>query len=206
MKKNVILRKLKKSDFESIENIIRETWDYYDYITPDIAKKISKVYLVTCLISHTYSMVAEIDNRPIGLILGKTKKRWSIIYGMYQISTLIQLMLTKEGRKAVKFYIEIDKINKTLLKRSNKDYAGEVILFLVQQKYRGLGIGKQLWQSLLSYFKDQYIKAFYLYTDTSCNYKFYEYQGMTLQKQQKQSLYMFKEEKEAEFYLYDMNL
>lgn len=86
MNKNIVLRALKKSDFEDIESIIRETWDYYDYITPDIAKKISKVYLATCLTGHTYLMVGEINNRPVRLILGKTKKYWSIIYGVYQIS------------------------------------------------------------------------------------------------------------------------
>ena len=205
MNRNVILRELKKSDFEDIENIIRTTWNYYDYITTDIAKKLAKVYLATCLVEHTYAIVAEIDNRPVGLILGKIKKHWSVTYRIYQIKALIPLIFAKEGRKAVKFYREIDNINKTLLKRRNKNYVGEVILFLVERKYRGVGIGKQLWQNLLSYFKDQRVENFYLYTDTSCNYKFYEYQGMVLQEKHKHYI-MFKQEQEEEFYLCDMDL
>ena len=48
----------------------------------------------------------------------------------------------------------------------------------VSSECRGKGIGKMLFQSALEYMKQEKLDNFYLFTDTSCNYGFYEHQGM----------------------------
>ena len=57
-----------------------------------------------------------------------------------------------------------------------------------------------LFHSVLAYMKSQSISDFYLYTDTSCNFGFYEHQGMVRQ----QLVNMKGQKVELEFYLYDM--
>lgn len=48
----------------------------------------------------------------------------------------------------------------------------------MSSKARGNGVGKRLFQDLLAYVRSQDINRFYLFTDTSCNYGFYEHQGL----------------------------
>ena len=70
------------------------------------------------------------------------------------------------------------------------------------ERYRGLGIGKKLFRALLDYMEQQNISRFYLYTDNSCNYGFYEHQGMRRcgQKSYKVPLAV---DNEMQFFLYE---
>lgn len=40
-------------------------------------------------------------------------------------------------------------------------------------------MGRELFQTVVDYIKSNSISAFYLFTDTSCNYPFYEHLGLT---------------------------
>ena len=79
-------------------------------------------------------------------------------------------------------------------------------MFALSPEYRGLGIGKKLFQCLLNYMQSEGIKEFYLYTDTSCNFGFYEHQGMKRQQQHKQFVNVRGQKGELEFYVYDMTV
>ena len=61
-----------------------------------------------------------------------------------------------------------------------------------------------LFRCLLAYMESRSISDFYLYTDTSCNFGFYEHQGMVRQQQYKHLVHMKGQKGELEFYLYDM--
>ena len=61
-----------------------------------------------------------------------------------------------------------------------------------------------LFRCLLAYMESRSISDFYLYTDTSCNFGFYEHQGMVRQQQYKHLVNMKGQKGEMEFYLYDM--
>ena len=51
--------------------------------------------------------------------------------------------------------------------------------------------------------EQEQIRNFYLFTDTSCNYGFYESQGMRRCCEKKLSLQIGKEKQEMTFFLYD---
>lgn len=206
MQNNVKLRELKKQDIPALEDVIRKTWDYDKFATPKTARKLAKVYLATCLTNQTYTRVAEVDGVPVGLIFGKDieKHHCPLKYRLHQISALCGLLISKEGRGILNFYKGVDDIDSQLLKQCSKDYKGEIALFALAPEYRGLGIGKMLFHCLLAYMKSQSISDFYLYTDTSCNFGFYEHQGMVRQQQYKHFVNMKGQKGEMEFYLYDM--
>ncbi|MEO2190383.1 GNAT family N-acetyltransferase [[Clostridium] innocuum] len=206
MKNTVKLRELKKQDIPVLEDVIRKTWHYDEFATPKTARKLAKVYLASCLTNQTYTRVAEVNGVPAGLILGKNieKHHCPLKYRLHQIFALCGLMISKEGRGILNFYKSVNDIDSQLLKQCNKDYKGEIALFALSPEYRGLGIGKKLFQCLLAYMKSQSISDFYLYTDTSCNFGFYEHQGMIRQQQYKHLLNAKEKKIEVEFYLYDM--
>ena len=64
------------------------------------------------------------------------------------------------------------------MRDSNLNYDAEVAFFAIHPESRGKGVGKQLFQRLMDYFKQEQLRKFYLFTDTSCNYPFYECRGM----------------------------
>lgn len=206
MENVVKLRELKKRDLPALEDVIRKTWNYDKFATPKTARKLAKVYLATCLTNQTYTRIAEVNGVPAGLILGKDieKHHCPLKYRLHQIFSVCGLLISKEGRGILNFYKNVDDIDNQLLKQCNKDYKGEIALFALSPEYRGLGIGKMLFHSLLAYMKSQSISDFCLYTDTSCNFGFYEHQGMVRQQQYKHLVNMKGQKVELEFYLYDM--
>lgn len=208
MENRVILRELKWSDLSALENVIRKTWDYDKFATPETAGKLAKAYLSSCLANQTYTRVAEVNGVTAGVILGKNieKHRCPLRYRWRQITALCRLLISKEGREILNFYRDVDDIDGQLLKRCDKDYKGEISLFALSPEYRGLGIGKKLFDCLLAYMKSQSIEDFYLYTDTSCNFGFYEHQGMKRQQQYKQLVNLRGQNGNLEFYLYDMSI
>ena len=73
----------------------------------------------------------------------------------------------------------------------------------MKPSYRGKGIGKQLFQSALDYMKEQKLNTLYLFTDTSCNYEFYEHQGMIRKGEKKQTLNVNGQSAKMNFFIYD---
>jgi len=65
-----------------------------------------------------------------------------------------------------------------MLDQLEGDYLAEVALFVICPRAKGLGIGSQLYYRFLKSLKAHDIQHYYLFTDTSCNYKFYELKGL----------------------------
>ena len=86
------------------------------------------------------------------------------------------------------------------------DFQGEVSFFAIDENYRGLGIGKNLFESLLYYMKEQNIQQFYLFTDTSCNYGFYEHQGMRREHEKSLTMDIANQKQVMKFFIYSYQI
>lgn len=205
MERKIIFRDLEKRDEKDIENIIIEAWNYNRFCSPATAKKMAKVFLSSCLTNQTYKQVAILDDRAIGVIMAKNNKahKCPIKYKIKQIISIISLYLSKEGRKVSKIFSSVSEIDKELLKEIKKEYQGEVAFFAISKSARGKGIGKKMFQDVLKYMKLENVQDFYLFTDTSCNYGFYEHQGMNRNNEKSKSFYIEGKETEMTFYIYD---
>ena len=84
-------------------------------------------------------------------------------------------------------------------------YDGELCFFAVDSSCRGKGVGKELFLKALKYMENESIENFYLYTDSSCNYKLYEIQGMT-RRGEKTCSVPLDLKNEMLFYLYDYQM
>ena len=199
------LREYQKQDFKSLETIIRETWHYDEFSSPKTAKKLARAFLSSCLTNHTFSKVAILDGNVVGIILVNhiEKHKCSFSKRLLQIRSILSLYLSREGRKVSKIFGNVNGIDKQLLSENNKNYPAELALFAVSSSCRGKGIGKILFQSALEYIKQENLREFYLFTDTSCNYGFYEHQGM-IRRLEKQHVFHIKGEKAVmNFFIYD---
>ena len=201
----ITLRDYQKQDFKALEDIIRKTWHYDDFSSPKTASKLARVFLSSCLTNYTFSRVAVDNGIPVGIILANNKSlhKCPLSLKFQQIRAVISLFLSKEGRKVSKIFENVNGIDKQLLSECGKSYPAELALFAVNSSYRGKGIGKILFQSVLDYMNEQKINEFYLFTDTSCNYGFYEHQGM-IRRCEKEHLFNIKgQNAKMNFFIYD---
>ena len=94
---------------------------------------------------------------------------------MYDI---ICLSMSKEGRNAWRFFRNIDKIYKELLSLQIKKYDRELSYFVVDAFFRNFCFWNVLYNRFYNYTILNNINNFYVFTDTSCNYIFYEKRNM----------------------------
>lgn len=202
---DIYFREFRKQDYEPVEDIIREAWHYDQMCPPQTAKKMAKAFLSSCLANQTFTQVAVLKGRAVGVIMGKNigKHRCPVQYRFRQIASIFSVLADKAGRRISSIFKNVSEIDRELLKRSNMKYQGELAFFAVREDCRGLGVGKRLYEKLLSYMKSQQIQHFFLYTDTSCNYPFYEHQGLK-QRCRESHVFSIKDKKEEMiFFLYD---
>ena len=63
------LREYQKNDFIALKNIIRKTWRYDEFSSPKTASRLADVFLRSCLTNYTFSRVAVLNGKPVGIIL-----------------------------------------------------------------------------------------------------------------------------------------
>ena len=180
MENTVIYRSVKKTDYPILAKIISDTWGYQKFCSEKVALLMGKIYLHSCLSNQSYNCVAERGGIPVGVIMGRGRRLsfsalWHKIIRFIQIARMV---LTKEGRQVLNLFHGFDKIDQELLENSGHQFDGELTFFAVREDQRGMGIGKALFSNLLTYMRSIHADNFYLFTDTTCNYPFYERQGL----------------------------
>ena len=208
MNTRILLREYKKQDNESLIDIIREAWHYDEFCSPGTAGKLAKIFLYSCLTNQTYTQVAEVDGKAVGVIMAKNirKHRCPVKYRIGQLLCILSLLLSREGRKTARIFQNVSAIDRRLLEQSKKEYQGEVAFFAVSSEYRGLKIGKTLFDQMLHYMKSQGITDFYLFTDTSCNYGFYNHQGMSCADEETEIFTVNQQKEKMTFFIYEYAL
>lgn len=204
----ITLRDYQKEDFKELQAIVRKTWHYDEFCSPKTAAKLAGVFLSSCLTNHTFSRIALLNNKPVGIILVKNRAihKCPVKYRLKQIKSILSLYLSKEGRKVSKIFGSVNGIDKQLLADVNKSYPAELSLFAVDSSCRGKGIGKQLFNAALEYLKEQKLNEFYLFTDTSCNYGFYEHQGLVRRCEREHLFNIKNQQAKMNFFIYDYQL
>lgn len=205
MDEQIILRAYGETDRQVLENVIREAWKYDRFCTPKTAQKMARVYLNSCLTNQTFTRVAVIGNEPVGIIMGKNiqKHRCPLSLRMKWLCSVVALLISKEGREISKIFKCVEGIDKELLSRCDKDYKGELAFFAIREQCRGKGLGRKLFEGVVDYMQLQGISEFYLFTDTSCNYAFYEHLGLRRRCEKKQSVDAKGEIGDMTFFIYD---
>lgn len=180
---NIIYREIEKGDYEAVKNLINKAFDFESFIDNiDVLNKSLNIYLRSCLSATTFSSVAVKDGEVIGLILGSSKNKNTILnflkHNIVMTYSVLSLLLkSKEDKKSLKDYNKILKAYDVLMKNRKDDFQGCIELFIVSNECQGLGVGKKLVSQLMSYMKDNSVSNLYLYSDSNCNYGFYDSQG-----------------------------
>lgn len=179
----VIYRNLVETDYETMKEFIGEAFGFNEFVKD---KKLLDIllagYLKECLLESSFSKVAQKDNQVVGFILGSAKKDKNRFENYNNILSIdpneVDSIINDDKNKDLfKEFSKITDTYKELIRKRENDFQGCIQLFIVSKKYRGLGIGKSLVNHLFNYMRKMDVKSLYLYTDTRCNYKFYDIQN-----------------------------
>lgn len=190
-------RPIAKSDFASIGKIINQAFGLYRYVTDLKTLECFKLqYVYSCLSEATYICVAEQNGEIVGVIMGNAKSDYKILPHLKYLLHTIQygIKMKYYGRKfkaGIDDYKRLHEIYHRFSQKHKGEFDGVLTLFAVNESCRGLGVGTKLFSGLSEYLKGTNTKRIYLYTDTTCNYGFYEHKGF--ERLEEQSLAMTKD-------------
>lgn len=208
----IVFRKIKKSDYEAIKELINKSFFIEDYVENKKVLDLElECELYEALVEQSYICVAEKNKNVIGVIMGQAESDYSLFNHLdYYIKYYINLLKWRGFAKLKRDKLEDSrKLNKTydyFLKNSKENYDGVLSLFIVSEEARGLGIGKELMKRFQDYLKKEGAEKIYLFTDSFCNYGFYDYLGFK-RKNKKIIKYLRNDKrKDLNVYLYSYEL
>lgn len=202
----VTYRNLVKDDYPRVKDLIGEAFGFNEFIKDKFfLDSLLNIYLQSCILESSFSKVAEKRGKVIGIILGnaeKDKNRLRKAHNVFSIAcSKLKLTVTcKENKETLK---EISKIRDTydeIIQGKRDDFQGCMELFIVSKESRGLGVGKALISHLFTYMESLGVKSIYLYTDTICNYGFYESQNF--KRLNEKEVYLDSRQSKLDVFLY----
>lgn len=179
-KKAITYRSIKSSDYSELADLIATSWNYRKLTTSFNAKQMAYAFLFSSLAHQSFNQVAVKNNKVVGVVMGRVEELplSQKLFLLPLLFNLLALQFTSEGRKAFQSFKRNLHVNKSLLKQTYETYDGELVLFAVSPDCQGLGVGSQLFQDFLMYLRSEGACTFYLFSDTSCTYSFYDYKGL----------------------------
>lgn len=180
---NIKYRKIEKRDYLAVGEILNQSFGLFHYVSDKKTLGCFKLqYVYSCLAEATYTCVAEKDNKIVGVIMENAKTDYSVFKHILYLWKTIKYSLkmkyySKKSNTRTDDYDKIHKIYHQFSKKHKGEFDGVLTLFAVDESCRGAGVGKTLLFGLLKYLEAKETKRIYLYTDTTCNYGFYEHMG-----------------------------
>ena len=177
-------RDMTSDDLPAISGLVEETWDWkYLFERQESLDATVGMYLNTALHVSSFIKVAMLNHKPVGVIMGYVEgdePKGRLIMDDSAAYALRLLSTTENDRCAAYEYIsKTNEAYATLLKSAGISYDANLVFLALSKKARGLNIGKKLWLELLEYFKQKNVHSVYLFSDTECNFGFYDHMGFT---------------------------
>lgn len=196
----VTYRPYRESDAGQVKPMLNEAFHIHRYTggSGGVLDSALEFYLREVLIKSTWSQVAVIDGRVVGIITGRLKgqawlpnrRRNRLRLGMHAAKIAVTGWGRLSGlRQQFGFSTAYAQLHRTA-SQSVGDLGAELTVFVVDSSTRGTGVGKSLYRAFREQVRQTGGDNFYLYTDTLCSYGFYEKQGMVRAAQEPLTLHL----------------
>lgn len=207
----MIIRDVLEEDISSIKAMIDETWDWASLVeNKDVLNAAIGLYLNQVLYNSSFGKVAVLDNKIVGTIFGWAEGEIPKYRMLQEDGTeLALLMLNAKENERKDVYECMSKLNAAydkLLSGKEETYDGTLVFFVVSEDTRGYGVGKTLWNELGVYFREKNVDSIYVYTDTDCNYGFYEHSGFERKGERDLTCCFQEGEWKVKVFLYDYQI
>ncbi|MBT1172023.1 GNAT family N-acetyltransferase [Bifidobacterium sp. MA2] len=184
MDDSVTMRPLHRDDYPTVIEMMRRMW--YASVGDACARRLAAADLHHCLSRSTVAMAAERDGEVVGVILGRVAAAVSrrrplprCRHVLHMIRESIPLPFSAEGRRGIREALELIAVDAHLIRGIGSRYDAEIVLFLVDERVRGRGVGRMLFDRILRTFRNVGANRYFLFTDTTCDVGFYDHRGLT---------------------------
>lgn len=208
---NLMIREVQPNDISAIKKVVTEVWDWVSLIEDKkILDATIGLYLNPVLQESTFGRVAVLNDRVIGVIFGSVKGQ-PYNYRMLQEDAtshaLTLLGAPETDRKNIyeyltKTYSVYDQLSSDIA----DSYDGTLVFLVLASESQGLGVGKSLWLAVKEYFQQNNVESLYLFSDTECNFGFYEHLGFKRKREQDVTYYFEDETYEMTQFLYEYSM
>ncbi|NMM99993.1 acetyl transferase [Bifidobacterium sp. DSM 109958] len=182
----VTLRPLRRDDYPALAGMLRRMW-YADPATSEAcARRLATIDLHHCLSCSTIATVAECGGEVVGMILARvdadasfgrsTPLNRHVRRVMYEA---LPLPFSAEGRRGIRDALNMVAVDARLMRGLTGRYDAEIVLFLVDERQRGRGVGRALFDHVMRRFRAGGVRRYFLFTDTTCDVGFYDHRGLT---------------------------
>lgn len=179
-KADIEYRRLRQADFPVILKMVIDTWHYRAWVPAKLVEPLAAYFMYDMLERSPEIYVAELAGNVVGVIAFSTDIQTTLrqTISHHRIRAISTMLQAQDSDSIVTKFVETMEMDEKLLKNQHKKYDGTINLLLVAKSCKGLGIGKKLYQRFISEMQHNGLTSFYLFTDSSSNYHFYEHFGV----------------------------
>ncbi len=206
-------QELKKENYPEVKKLINDL-EKFDQIIPDAyyVEKLLSLYLRKTLAESSYCQVAIYNGQVVGLIFTSAENDENsynpITNSIRAFLDLFKIFISSsKHRQLLRAYKEeiFDKYDEFLEDREDR-YQGEIKLFIVSPDHQDLHIGTGLLERAFDYFREQEASRIYLFTDTDCNYGYYDHKGFLQTGVKESTLKLPGGDRDLTIFLYEYDL
>lgn len=171
------------SDVDEITKLFEDMWFHIEpHVGTPIAALSARRSVLRYLCESTDGEVAVLDGHIAGVVLLRVPQRPVLFKDAGTKLNIVDARLSadEEGSRALSDLMHWHGIEVCMDKDADvQERSGaELQLFVVSSRSRGHGVGGTLFRRMKRRLSAYGVERYYLHTDTSCNYSFYDHQGL----------------------------
>ena len=182
----VSYRPMEWSDLDAVATCFDRVWPQWEGIagTP-VAPLIARYLTLHYLEQSTWSNVAQTSaGEFVGITLARVVGRPALFPQAHGalMSVRAGLLTDPRGARVIETLEDGFFVREGILEEDSDITAttqAELELFMVNPGVRGAGVGGALWRQLLAALRSMGVRAFFLHTDSSCDFGFYDHKGLS---------------------------
>ena len=177
----VTYRDFKEEDIPELALLLADIWN--PTLEGEPALVAGKVDLAHFAVRATHCRVAELNGEVVGVAavrVGNPKEEDVNFWSEISCEAFEKLKeISPEAELELRGYYDFEeKAHTQMLANCDCDTTFELTLFAVSSKARGHGVGSELLSQMINHLKEAGADNYFLYTDTNCNWQYYENRGM----------------------------
>lgn len=171
-----VIRPFTKDDREFMLEMIIKAWNYAEWIPAGSVRPMGEYYMYQLLSESDAAWIAEIDGRRAGILSvgDRRRRRFRPVYLIRQHMTGLSLRLKREASELFRQFVMTEALDVALLARVESKFDAELTLLITDADFQGRGAGSALYSVFIDWLKRGGMRRFYLFTDSSCDFAFYE--------------------------------
>jgi|GEM_PF-1527240 len=172
----IVFRDTVESDYRDLATILEKQWRFSLY-SKDRCLELSEIFLLSIINGSNKAETVVVDGKPQGVLVlsdmdGETIDRsaelGSRLESAKQIPNFDRCMEEMEG---------FHRIYSKYAKAYKHDDWAELALIIVSDSCKGIGLGRKMIDEARRITSEYGSKGLFFYTDTECNYGFYDHIG-----------------------------